>query len=480
MWNSYYNVKTIEEALQILSNEGQRARIIAGGTDLMIELERGIRPGIETLIDITRVPGLDKIEQDGDGNIHIGPLVTHNLCASSTLLKDRAFPLIKAAWEVGAPQIRNRGTVAGNLITASPANDTITPLMALGAKVKLVSIGGERTVPLSEFYKSVRMTVMRPDEIMVDILFPAMNPFQQGAFIKIGLRSAQAISVVNAAVIVEFFDEFKGMESGRKIRNAAVTLGSVAPTIIYARRTAGFLSGRELNQDTVAEAGMIAKSESRPIDDIRGSADYRREMVKICVERCLRDIMNGTEKHGFPSSPVMLGSGSVNGSKSKLEMSTKHQQKSILKIKVNGKNFEFFSGYNKSLLRLLREDALLIGTKEGCAEGECGACTVFMDGNAVMSCLVPAARAHQSEIITIEGLADPGKLNPVQEAFITEGAVQCGYCTPGFIMSGTKLLEEKQHPTLEEIRQSITGNLCRCTGYYKIIKAIEKAHQLKH
>ena len=151
MWKSYINTTSIDEVVSILAEKKERARVVAGGTDLILEIERGVRKNIETLIDVTRIPNLKQITLDEDDVIHLGALVTHNDCASSKLIRKRAYPLARAAWEVGAPQIRNRGTIAGNIITGSPANDTITPLMALGAKVTLASARKTRVVPLKKF-----------------------------------------------------------------------------------------------------------------------------------------------------------------------------------------------------------------------------------------------------------------------------------------------------------------------------------------
>jgi carbon-monoxide dehydrogenase medium subunit len=470
MWNEYINAATTDEVINLLAEKGSRARIVAGATDLILELERGARAGVETMIDITRIEGLDRITLDEDGIIHLGPLVTHNHVAASKLLREKAYPLARASWEVGAPQIRNRGTVAGNLITASPANDTITPLMALDARVVLRSAGGERQVKLQDFYTGVRKTVLQADEMLVDIAFKGLAANQRGTFVKVALRRAQAISVINLAVVLSFQENI--------ITRAVITLGAVAPTIIHAQQSEAFLAGKELTDEVIERAAELARDSARPIDDIRSSADYRREMVRVFTIRALQALRGGNEHAGMPDDPITLMGDKHGLSMTSFSSNARFDGTAIHTI-VNGQEHVFTSGFEKTLLRLLREDAGLIGTKEGCAEGECGACTVFLDGTAVMACMVPAPRAHGAEIVTIEGLANGDKLHPVQEAFIQDGAVQCGYCSPGFLMSAAKLLEERPALTHNEIEQAITGNLCRCTGYYKIVQAIETASKIQ-
>src|SRR5215207_7557584 len=359
MWHEYINATTVDEVLQTLKARGARARIVAGGTDLILEIERGLRKGIETLIDVTRIPGLDQITIDEDEIIHLGPLVTHNHCVESRLIRARAYPLARAAWEVGAPQIRNRGTIAGNLITASPANDTITPLMALDASVTLQSTKGIRTVALKDFYTGVRKTVMQPDEMLVDISFPAMETSARGTFIKLALRRAQAISIMDVAVILDL--------DADSVVAASIALGAVAPTIIRAPEAENYLVGKQLTGEVLEEAALLTMNSCKPIDDIRGSAAYRSEMVRVCTLRGLKTIRDGQEQMGMPTEPILLW-----GEPSKESgIRTAHRSPSPIETTINGTNYTFQSGHDKTLLRPLREEGSLVGTKEGCAEGEC-------------------------------------------------------------------------------------------------------------
>jgi carbon-monoxide dehydrogenase medium subunit len=517
LWQHYYQPSSLDQALQLLQQHASSARIISGGTDVLVELQRGVRP-TTTLIDITRLHEL-KYVCHSDGTIQIGGLATHNDVIASAACVQYALPLAQACWEVGAPQIRTRATIAGNVITASPANDTITPLMALGAEVVLLSAAGERTVPLREFYTGFRTTAIQPDELLREIRIPALQEHQRGLFLKLGLRRAQAISVIDLAIILTFdivdrrlqIADWDGAPQSTiyNLQSAIITLGCLAPTIVRAPTAEAYLRGKLLTPEVCAEAGRLACADVAPIDDVRGSASYRLATLANLVAQGLRRIADSRERAGWPERPVLLetderrtttddrrtttGDGSVVGGQSSVV--------SIIETTINGQPYTLEGAHTRSLLDALRENAALTGSKEGCAEGECGACTVWLNGQAVMACLVPAPQAHGGEIVTIEGLAgttndqrpttndqtkrqgdkesdaavlspQSSSLHPLQQAFIDNAAVQCGFCIPGMLMAGAKLLEEQAHPSLEQIQTALSGNICRCTGYRKILDAV--------
>jgi aerobic carbon-monoxide dehydrogenase small subunit len=153
--------------------------------------------------------------------------------------------------------------------------------------------------------------------------------------------------------------------------------------------------------------------------------------------------------------------------------------KHVIRLHVNGEEFEIFTEVNKTLLEVLREDLGFTGTKRGCDLGACGACTVLVDGKPQLSCLTLATAVQRKKIITIEGLAQKGELHPLQKAFIEKGAIQCGFCTPGMILTAKAFLDEHPHPSEGETKKAISGNLCRCTGYVKIIEAITSVVEKK-
>lgn len=146
-----------------------------------------------------------------------------------------------------------------------------------------------------------------------------------------------------------------------------------------------------------------------------------------------------------------------------------------IEVTVNGDIYQVEVPVHRTLLDFLRQDLELMGTRSGCETGDCGVCTVLLDGKAVTACLVLAVETDGSEVLTVEGLAQNGELHPLQEAFIEHGSVQCGYCTPGMLLSAKALLDEIPRPTEDEIKEGLAGNLCRCTGYYSIVKAVMAA-----
>ena len=451
----YRRPTSLAEALAALAHAGPDARIVAGGTDVMVELGRGTKPARE-LIDLTALDDELRFVTDHGDRIVLGALTTHNDVLASHDLRRDALPLVQACFEVGAPQIRTRGTIAGNLVTASPANDTITALVALDAEVELASSGARRRVGVDDFCTGFRTTALQRGELVRSIGVRKLDADRRGIFLKLGLRRAQAISVINVAIVVTF--------DAARVADARIALGCVAPTIVRARAAEAALGGRPLDRAARAEAGALAAADIAPIDDVRGSADYRRTAIAALVERALEAIADGTEANGLPNVPVLLET---------VERAPAGDPfAGTVVTTINGRRHELTDVAHRSLLDALRDGPGLTGAKEGCAEGECGACTVWLDGRAVMSCLVPAPQAHGATITTIEGLAGRDELHPLQRAFIDHAAVQCGFCIPGMIMAGAKLLDERDAPASDDIRSAISGNICRCTGYAKIVAAI--------
>ncbi len=459
MWQTYLQPHSLNEALHLLAAHANEARLVAGGTDIVVELSRGIR-STSTLIDITRISELRGISERND-TITLGALTTHNDVLGSALCRARLTPLAEACWEVGAPQIRSRGTIAGNLVTASPANDTITPLVALDTELVLASVRGERTVPLRDFYLGFRRTALAPDELVRAIRAPAMSPHQRGRFVKLGLRRAQAISVIDLAIVLTL--------EGDRVSDARIALGALAPTIVRAEAAEAALNGQPLSPEVCQRAAARAEEAVSPIDDVRATAPYRRQTLRNLVAATLLELAESPVSPTLPSTPVLLEtpSGDMSFSGNPFD--------GAIRTTVNGTPHTLTASSGCTLLDALRNEAGLTGTKEGCAEGECGACTVWLNGQAVMACLVPAPQAHEAQVTTIEGLGQGGLLHPIQEQFVAQGAVQCGYCIPGMLMAGAKLLEERESPDLAEIQTALSGNICRCTGYRKIFAAVSAA-----
>jgi carbon-monoxide dehydrogenase medium subunit len=285
MWEEYTSPTSIKEALAILKSFRGEARIIAGGTDLVLDLKDQIRK-VKCLVDISGIEELSRIEPDGE-SIRVGAAVTHSQVASSKLIWERAPLLAEAAFAIGSPQIRNRGTVVGNVVNAQPAADTAVALFALEAKAEITNSNGSRLVPIEKLYRGIGVSeVDSTAEIVTALYFKSLMENQGSAFVRLAQRKALALPMLNVAVVVTVQD--------KHFEEARIVVAPVAPMPFRARQAEAVLRGATINLDAINTAANIVMGEAQPRDsDLRGSAEYRKEMVKVLVRRALEQAVAG-------------------------------------------------------------------------------------------------------------------------------------------------------------------------------------------
>lgn len=286
----FFSPNSLKEVLQLMRKDGDKLKVIAGGTDLLVQMkDKLIAP--EKVVNLLNVPELSGMNKNGKG-LRVGALTKHADLESAPEVKEGWGILADAAHKVGSPQIRNLGTMGGNLCNASPAADTAPALLVLEAEAILVSQRGKRRIPLESFFTGPGMTVMEKDEILQEIFIPEVPANSLGAYLKLGRRKSLDLALVSVAVLLT-------VDCGSGIcQRARVALGAVSPMPMRAKETEKFLEGKELKESLIREAGEVAQKECRPISDIRATAEYRREMVKVLAERAIKKSL------GLPIPPT--------------------------------------------------------------------------------------------------------------------------------------------------------------------------------
>lgn len=276
----YLAPNTLAEAISLAEQYGADSHFLAGGTDLIVQMKRGLKYP-SCLINLKRISELNGIRYSERDGLHMGPLVTHNSLAENPIIREKYLFLAEAASNIGTYQIRERGTVGGNICNGSPAADIISPLICLEAKLKLHGPGKERVVSIEDFFVGPQETDLKAGEILSQIEVPILPPRTGSAYLKLGMRKALEVAIVGVAVLITL-DQSKDICIG-----ARISLASVAPTSLPCHAAEGILVGQKLEDGILERAARAAQEEAKPISDLRGSAEYRREMVYALTKRAL-------------------------------------------------------------------------------------------------------------------------------------------------------------------------------------------------
>jgi len=458
----YVAPDTLEEALALLRAHGAEAKVLAGGQSLVPLLNyRLARPRL--VVDITGLP-LAHVRAE-DGWLRVGGLARHHALEEFAEIA-RACPLLpEVARLIGNVRVRSLGTVGGSLAHADPAAELPLAMVALDARLTLASASGRRTVAARDFFTGYLSTALGADELLTEIAVPVTRGM--GWAVEEFARRAGDFAVVAVAAGVS-------LDRRGRVDDARVAFAGVADRPVRATAAEDALRGQEPSADRLARVAEIARDGLDPQSDAFVSGAYRRLLAGVLARRALaRAVSSEGGSAPLPKPPPGMAA-----AKPPLEAATPpepwpQRETPGRRVVINGRAREVDVRPGETLLEMLRNTLGIFDVKEGCGEGVCGACTVLLDGRPVSSCLVLAAAVRGRAIRTVGGLERDGALHPLQEAFVRHGAVQCGFCTPGMLLTALAFLERHPRASRDEVRGALAGNLCRCTGYAKILDAVQ-------
>ena len=465
-----YEARSVDHAIRLLQEHPQ-AQIIAGGSDVLVQMREGKRAGAE-LVSIYGLDELRGVSMEEDGTIRIGPLTSFSHITRDPLIRKYIGVLGEAVDMVGGPQIRNIGTIGGNTCNGVTSADSASTLFAWDAVIELTGPEGVRRIPIRDFYIRAGKVDLRPAEIQTGILIRRESyEGYQGHYIKYAMRNAMDIATLGCSVNVKLSDDRKIFTDSR------IAYGVAGPVPMRAVHAEAAGKGLPVTEDSIEKISSTVLEDVTPRDSWRASKAFREHISKVLCKRALEEAVkraeSGTEQEIEREEKADIRAGvSADAEKSFSGESGRYK---LIRCRINGVDREAVVDVRASLTDMLRNDYSLTSVKKGCEVGECGACNVIIDGECYNSCIYLAVWADGKEIRTLEGLMGPnGELSDIQQAFIDEAAVQCGFCTPGVIMSAVEILERGKEYTRDELRKMLSGHLCRCTGYENILNAVEK------
>ena len=476
----YVRPATAANAVAALAGAGDEGKVLAGGQSLVPVLAMRLgRPAV--LVDINAISGLDQLSLVGD-TLYVGATVRQRQVEQHP--GAAAVPLLAMAlpW-VGHRELRGRGTVCGSLAHADPAAELPAVAACLNAALDIEGPAGRRTVTAREFFTGPMSTVLRPDELLLGARFPVAGPGEGFAFAEIARRHGDfaltgvAIHVsrspsgeIQDATLAAF-----GVSGCPVARDVTAMLTSALDS---SAATPGGPQAADLVRELMPAMSALANELVDTPGDMHASSAYRRRLLTILAARQLgaaytRAAGNGSAnaRTGIRSSPGLARTRSRPAPTPPAPL-TPADGRVITHLTVNGKPVTLTLPPRVTLADALRDHLGLTGTHLGCEHGICGMCTVLVDGQAARSCLLFACQLEGAAVLTIEGLGRPGRLHPLQQAFGRHHALQCGFCTPGFLLSAYDLLTHKPEVMQEELPAELSGVLCRCTGYRNILSAV--------